>query len=311
MKHYSLLLAFCLASCTAVAQQTKIESAPVVSPEIPQKVTFAGKEVSLDRPDMWERYDRELSSMAYTHGNTLLTIKRANRYFPRIMPILKANGLPEDLAYLACIESNLNPRALSTAKAAGFWQFMPSVGKEYGLEVNDYVDERYNLEKSTAAACRYLKSSHNRFGNWESAAASYNGGVARVSRELDSQQASTAYDLYLVEETSRYLFRLLAMKEIMENPTKYGFHLTADQLYQPLDYKTVTVDYPVADWVAWAKEQGINYLILRDNNPWIRAKSLPNPSGKAYKVLIPTQESLHRTTDPGRLKVFNPNWISE
>lgn len=227
--NYLLILSFPFMSCTAYAQQQRLESAPVVNPVIPSKVEFAGKAVKLDRPDLWERYDRELTSMVYTHGNTLLTIKRANRYFPVIMPILKANGVPTDLAYLACIESYLNPRAYSPAKAAGFWQFIPSAGKEYGLEINDYVDERYNLEKATAAAARYLKSSYNRFGNWESAAASYNTGVARVSRELEAQQASSALDLYLVEETSRYMFRLLAMKEIMEHPAKYGFNLTADQ----------------------------------------------------------------------------------
>lgn len=309
--NYLLILSFPFMSCTAYAQQQRLESAPVVNPEIPAKVEFAGKPIKLDRPDLWERYDRELTSMVYTHGNTLLTIKRANRYFPVIMPILKANGVPTDLAYLACIESYLNPRAYSPAKAAGFWQFIPSAGKEYGLEINDYVDERYNLEKATAAAARYLKSSYNRFGNWESAAASYNTGVARVSRELEAQQASSALDLYLVEETSRYMFRLLAMKEIMEHPAKYGFNLTADQLYQPLEYKTVTVDYPVEDWPTWAQEQGINYLILRDNNPWIRAKSLPNKTGKAYKVLIPTKASLQRTTDPSKLKVFDHNWINE
>lgn len=305
----TLLLVIATASCSAVAQSPAQIPAQIVNPEIPSEVMFAGKAVSLDRPDMWERYDRELTSMAYTHGNTLLTIKRANRYFPRIMPILKANGVPEDIAYLACIESYLNPRAYSPAKAAGFWQFIPSAGKEYGLEINDYVDERYNLEKATAAACRYLKSSYKRFGNWESAAASYNTGVARVSRELDAQQAFSAYDLYLVEETSRYMFRLLAMKEIMENPSKYGIHLNASQLYQPLEYKTVIVDYPVEDWPTWAEEQGINYLILRDNNPWIRAKSLPNSSGKSYKILIPTEKSLHRSTNPSELKVFNPAWV--
>ena len=168
-------------SVTAAIAATAQHSA-VINPEIPAKVSFAGKTVSLDRDDMYERFDRELTSMVYTHGNTLLTIKRANRYFPVMAPILKRHGVPSDLLYLACIESYLNPRARSGAGAAGVWQFMPATAKEYGLEVNNYVDERYNLEKATDAACRFLKRAYSRFGNWESVAASYNGGMARIPR---------------------------------------------------------------------------------------------------------------------------------
>ena len=215
------------ASFTAFAS-SPTPLAAVRNPKVPQKVTFADATVDLDRIDMFERLDRELTSMAYTHGNTLLTIKRANRYFPEMAPILKEEGVPLDLLYLACIESTLNNRALSPAKAAGFWQFMPSTAKEYGLEVSDTVDERYDVAKSTRAACRYLKSAYKKYGNWESAAASYNGGQGRISSELASQKAQTAYDLWLVDETSRYMFRLLAMKMIMEDPAAYGFILSAD-----------------------------------------------------------------------------------
>ena len=243
---------------------------------------------------MYERFDRELSSIVYTHGTTMLIIKRANKYFPEMAPILRANGVPEDLLYLACIESSLNPRAYSGAKAAGFWQFIASAAKEYGLEVNDEVDERYNIEKATAAACRYLKKAYSKYGDWPSAMASYNGGMARVSRELDAQDVDTSLDLYLTEETTRYPYRVMAMKTVMENPPKYGFRLRDDQLYQPEKYKTVEVSGPVDDWAAWAKAQGINYSILREANPWIRAKKLTNKTGKTYKVRIPEAKSLSR-----------------
>lgn len=281
----------------------------VVNPRIPTSMKFAGKKVDLDKTDRWERLDRELTAMAYTHGNTLLAIKRANRYFPILAPILKKNGVPDDLIYLAVIESTLNPKALSGAKAGGLWQFMPSTGKEYGLEVNDYVDERYDPVKATEAACRYLKNSYAKYGNWESVAASYNGGMARISNELAAQQVDTAYDLYLADETMRYMFRLLAMKLILENPREFGFRIAADQLYQPIDYTAVEVNTPVEDWPTWAKEHGIDYMTLRDHNPWIRAKSLPNKSGKTYIVNIPSKDSLSRARQ--KKTVYNPAWVTD
>ena len=278
----------------------------VVSPEVPRYVDFADQKIDLNRTDMYERLDRELSSMCYTHGNTLLVLKRANRYFPQIVPILKKNGVPEDLAYLACIESTLNPRALSGVKAAGMWQFMESSGRQYGLEVNDYVDERYDVEKATEAACKYLKDAYAKYGNWESAAASYNGGMGRISNELSSQQQSSAYDLYLNDETSRYIYRLISMKLIMEHPDKYGYKLKKKDLYFPIRTTDVVVDTPVDDWVEWVKSYDISYLQLRDFNPWIRAKSLPNKTGKAYVVKIPNQDDLYRTTQ--QKPVYNKNW---
>lgn len=295
------------AALLAASATTAQNFTTVVNPQIPASVSFAGTQVSLDRDDMYERYDRELTSMAYTHGNTLLTIKRANRYFPILEPILKRNGVPTDMLYLACIESYLNPRALSGAKAAGIWQFMPSTAKEYGLEVNEYVDERYNPVKATEAACRYLKKAYARFGNWESVAASYNGGMARVSRELESQKQSTAYDLWLTDETSRYMFRLLAMKEIMEHPSAYGFRITPEQLYRQADCKEVTVNGPVEDWAAWAKSQGTTYMALREMNPWIRAKSLPNKTGKSYTVLVPKAGAQLRSKQ--KVTVHDPRWV--
>lgn len=280
----------------------------VVSPQVPMSVTFAGKEVSLDNADMAERLDRELSAMCYTHGNTMLTLKRANRYFPVIVPILKKNNIPVDLAYLAAIESSLSPRALSPAKAAGMWQFMPSTAKEYGLEVSADVDERYDVEKSTEAACRYLRNALARYGNWESVAASYNGGMNRISTELGAQKASSAYDLWLAEETMRYPFRLLAMKLIMENPRAYGYELTADNLYQPVAYRTVIVSGPVADWPQWAIDNGTDYRTLREHNPWIRSKTLPNKTGKSYTVKIPDKDSLSRSKR--KTTVYNPAWVT-
>ncbi|MCM1483570.1 MAG: transglycosylase SLT domain-containing protein [Muribaculaceae bacterium] len=279
----------------------------VTSPEIPRSVTFAGQEVDLDPVNMYERYDRELTSMAYTHGSTLLTIKRANRLFPVMAPILKEEGVPMDMLYLACIESTLDPMAISGAKAAGLWQFMPATGKEFGLEVNENVDERYHVEKATRAACRYLKQAYAKYGNWESVAASYNGGQGRISSELASQHVDSAFDLYLVPETSRYMFRLLAMKEIMEHPGKYGYRLDAEQLYQPVKYETVIVDSAVKSWPDWAKEHGIDFLTLRTHNPWIRSKTLPNQNGKRYEVLIPAEKSRFRSS--GIEKVFNPEWV--
>lgn len=282
-------------------------SAPVVNPDVPSSMTFAGQKIDLDRVDMWERLDRELSSMAYTHGNTLLTIKRANRFFPVMAPILKKNNIPLDMLYLACIESTLDTRAISPAKAAGLWQFMPETGKQYGLEVNEYVDERYDPEKATEAACRYLKTAYGKYGNWESVAASYNGGIGRITSELDKQGAKSAYDLYLVNETNRYIFRLLAQKLIMENPAQYGYHLRADQLYQPLDYEIIEVNTPVDDWRQWAKDHGTNYMTLRDNNPWIRATYLTNKSGKVYKVKIPKKDSMSRKKQ--HRQIYNPDWV--
>lgn len=291
----------------SISAQQKVSVAIIENPELPKSVTFAGDKIDLDRIDMYERLDRELTAMAYTHGNTLLVLKRANRYFPQLIPILKENGVPEDLIYLACIESTLNPRAYSGAKAAGLWQFIPSAAKQYGLEVNDYVDERYDPEKATVAACKYLKSAYRKYGNWESAAASYNGGMGRITKELDAQGQESAYDLYLVDETTRYMFRLLAMKLIMESPKNYGYYLKADQLYQPVKTKTVVVDYPVEDWPTWAKKQGISYLQLREFNPWIRAKSLPNKTGKAYSVKIPEQKDLKRSTNTR--SIYNKKWV--
>lgn len=311
-----------LTACTqAVAEPAPAKEisatpySPVYSPEIPKTVELCGEKVDLDREDMYERFDREITAMAYGHSTTLATLKRANRYFPVMAPILKEEGVPMDMLYLACIESSLHPVARSGAGAAGFWQIMPATARENGLVVNDSVDQRYDLELSTRAACKILKRAYEKYGNWESAAASYNGGMGRVSRELAAQEAESAYDLYLNEETSRYMFRLLAMKAIMDNPSAFGYNIRPDQFYYPIEYDVVEVTAPVSDWGAWARAHGTTYMQLRNHNPWIRGKSLPAPKavkGRAkpdtnvYRVLVPKSESLSRSKNKSTL--FNPNW---
>lgn len=304
MKH---ILVTAVAAMTTFAMTS--QHITVINPEIPEHVKFAGEKLDLTDAALYERLDRELTAMVYTHGNTLLTIKRANRYFPEIIKILKHNGVNEDFVYMAAIESYLNPIARSGAGAAGIWQFMPATAKQYGLEVNDEVDERYDVAKETAAACKYINAAFEKYGDWVSVASSYNGGTARISKELEAQYADNALDLWLADETRRYPLRMVAMKMIMENPSRYGFNLKENQLYQPYKYTTETVDYAVEDWSAWAKDRGINYAILREANPWIRAKKLTNKAGKAYEVRIPTTDSLKRATS--HFKTYNHNWISK
>lgn len=304
-----IFLSLLLTASLGINAQTISDFSNVYTPEVPANITICGQTINLDPIDRFERFDREIASLAYTHGTTMLIIKRANRFFPEIAPILKRNGIPSDMLYLACVESSLNPRAYSPAKAAGFWQFIPSTAKEYGLEVNDEIDERYNLEKATAAACRYFKKSYAKYGDWPSVMAAFNGGMTRVSTELDKQMANSSLDLYLVEETTRYPYRIMAMKQIMENPASYGFNLREDQLYQPRKYKVVEVSGPIESWPAWAKSQGINYSILREENPWIRSKSLTNKTGKTYRVRIPTPES--RSRSKIGLNTYNPKWVGK
>lgn len=277
------------------------------SPEFPDKMHFADMDISFDRIDMYERMDREMISLIYSHTNTLLTIKRANRFYQEISPILKEQGVPEDFFYLAAIESSFDNRAVSYKKAGGIWQFMPETAKQYGLEVNDYVDERYNCEKATIAACKYLKQGYAKYNCWMTVASSYNAGMGRIGTQLSTQGVDNAFDLYLNQETSRYIFRMLAIKLIMENPRKYGFEVKDSQLYQPIGYKEEVVDYSVENWIDWAKERGITYAVLRDMNPWIRDVELPNKKLKAYKVRIPLEGELYRSSQTK--KNYSKNWI--
>jgi membrane-bound lytic murein transglycosylase D len=280
-----------------------------VAPEIPESVEFCGKIIDLRRNDLRERFDREMLAMMYMHSATLTLLKRANRYFPVIEPILKANGIPDDIKYLACIESTLNPRAVSTVKAVGMWQFMPETAKQYGLEVNDYVDERYNVEKETQAACDYLKEAYKQYKDWGSACAAYNAGTNRINSELTKQQASSGLDLWLVEETQRYVFRILACKVFFQNPKKYGFFIKGDQLYQPIQFRDSVVTSSVSDWVSFARVLNITYYELKAYNSWIRGDSLPNPGMKTYKVSIPLKES--RYFDEKKVVVHQKNWVTD
>ncbi|NNT72098.1 lytic transglycosylase domain-containing protein [Flavobacterium sp. IMCC34852] len=252
----------------------------------PEEVDFAGEKAPLQITDVRERLDRELLINANLDATTALIIKRANRAFPIIEPILDKYGVPDDFKYLAVIESGL-VNAVSSAGARGVWQFMPETAKEKGMEVNDIVDERYHLEKSTEAACRYLLSAKDKFGSWTLAAASYNGGMNGITKKIDEQKVSNYYDLALTEETSRYVFRILALKEIMKQPAKYGFSIFSSDLYAPIPTKKIEVDSTITDLTSFAMSQGINYKILKIHNPWLRDKKLVNPNKKRYEIEIP------------------------
>ena len=252
----------------------------------PSQVDFAGEKTPLQISDVRERFDRELLVNANLHSSTILILKRANRAFPIIEPILKQYGVPDDFKYLAVIESALT-NAVSPSGAKGVWQFMPETAKEKGMEVNEGVDERYHLIKSTEAACKYLLAAKQKFGNWTLAAASYNGGMTGVNNKIAEQKVTDYYDLLLTDETSRYVFRILALKEIMKNPSLYGFQLSNNELYEIIPTKKIEIDSSIVDLADFAKTQGINYKILKIHNPWLRDKKLSNPSKKKYEIEIP------------------------
>ena len=277
------------------------------SPDIPASVTFAGEKVSFDRLDMAERLDRELTSVIYGQTTTELCFKRANRDFPALSKILKEQGVPLDFLYLAVTESSMDYNAYSSAKAAGIWQLLAGTARDYGLEVNDEVDERFDPEKSTVAACKYLKAAYKKYGHWPTVAASYNAGMQRLTNELSKQKVDNSFDLYLVQETSRYVFRIIAYKLVMENPKRYGYRLSRQHLYQPVGYTVVDVTGPVASWIDWAKGKGITYAQLREANPWIRSTKLTNAGGKTYKVRVPKQGDLYRSKRT--FTTYNKDWV--
>ena len=253
---------------------------------LPENINFAGEAVPVENPDIHERMDRELLVNTYWQSNGLLLIKRAHKYFPIIEPILKKNGIPDDFKYLAIAESGLT-QIVSPAGATGFWQLMEATAEEHGLEVNDNVDERYHIEKATQAACEYLQESKERFGSWTLAAAAYNAGNYGISKQQERQDVNDYYDLLLGEETGRYVFRILALKEILSNPERYGFNFEEKHLYQPISTRNVEVDTAVTDFARFAKDFGINYKILKIHNPWLREAHLNNKSRKLYEIKIP------------------------
>ena len=254
---------------------------------IPDSLEFAGEEVPMNKTYIRESYDREILINTYWQSQTLLLIKRASRYFPVIEPILKEQGAPDDFKYLALIESGFLPRAISPAGATGIWQFLKDTAKEYGLEVSTEIDERYHLEKSTVAACKYFKKGYEKYGTWTLAAAAYNAGFAGIDRQVARQKTTNYYELLLNEETQRYVFRMLALKQILLNPAEYGFYLTEEDLYKPIPFYEIEVNGSIDDFADFAKEHGVTYRELKDMNPWLREPFLKNPNKKSYFIKIP------------------------
>ena len=277
-------------------------------PQVPSEMTFAGQTIKLDRADLRERMDRELIAFTYSHTNSTLMIKRANRLFPQIEPILKRMGVPDDLKYLMVIESNLDPQAASSAGAAGLWQFIQSTGRSYGLEVNANIDERYHTVKATEAACKFLKEAYDKYGNWMTVAASYNGGQQGMDRRILDQQQTDAMNMWLVSETSRYMFRLLAAKMMFENPQQFGFNFRREDLYPYIPVKEqVKIIDPVPDLVSFAGQYGISYADLKRANLWLRESKLNNSSHRTYYIDIPDVEAEHY--DPSKTRIHNQAWV--
>ena len=255
---------------------------------IPADLNFAGEIVPQDDPEIMERVDREFLVNTYWQSNALLLMKRANKYFPIIEPILAKNGIPDDFKYLAVAESGLT-NVVSHAGATGFWQIMKGTGKEYGLEINANIDERYHLEKSTQVACDYLNKWKGRYGSWTLTAATYNAGPGAISKYMGIQKVDDYYDLLLGQETGRYVFRIMAIKEILSSPEKYGFDIDKKDMYSAVPTFNVEIDEPVASFADFANKYEINYKILKRHNPWLREAHLNNSSKKKYTIEIPNK----------------------
>jgi len=258
----------------------------ITSPVIPDNPEFCDEPVPLEDFEVRERMDRDLISNTYWHSSTLMWIKRANKWFPVIEPILKKYNIPDDFKYLSVIESDLS-NSVSPVGATGFWQFMEPSAISYGLTINEEVDERYHVEKATEAACKYLKDSYEYFGNWTLSAASYNTGQGGVQKRLTDQKTTFFYDLLLNQETSRFVFRILAAKYILSNPRKYGYDVKDEELYKQIETYPVTVDYSITDLAEWAKNQGVSYKILKYFNPWLRQNKLTIKNGEKYTIRLP------------------------
>ena len=255
---------------------------------LPEQLDFAGESLALNMMEVKEKLDREILVNTYWQSNNLLMLKRSSKYFPIIEPILSRNSIPNDFKYLALIESGLQ-NVVSPAGAAGYWQIMKSTGRENGLEINNEIDERYHIEKSTQVACDYLNEAYERFGNWTLAAASYNMGVAGTARRLSEQGVKSYYDLLLNSETARYVYRIAAVKHIHENLEEFGYVYHQDQGYSFPEMDTISVNTTVPDWISWAKTQGITYNTLRNYNPWIQSQQLSNSTNKAYHIWVPSK----------------------
>ncbi len=254
--------------------------------KVPQNLNFADEKVPLHLPDIHERFDKELHTITYWQSNTLLILKRTQKFFPIIEPILKQYGIPDDFKYLAVAESGLQ-NMISPAEARGFWQLLKGTAIENGLEVNDNVDERYDLEKSTHVACKYLLKSKEKMGSWTLAAAAYNAGNTGIGKRIMDQKVDNYYDLLVVDETARYIPRIIIFKEIFTNPTKYGFELEQADFYQAIPFKTVEVTTDIPNLVQFAFDNNTNYKLLRIYNPWLRENNLKNKNNKTYFIKIP------------------------
>ena len=288
----SLLLAAALAVPVTACAQAAYVSEEIVHPQAPQVpafIDFAGQTYRFDRPDLYERMDRELINFTYAHTNSTLMLKRAERIFRQVVPILQKNGIPEDLKYLMAIESNLDPKSVSSAGAAGLWQFLKGTGRSYGLEVTDEVDERYHIAKSTEAACKYLKEAYAKYGDWMTVAASYNAGQGGISQRITNQRQKKAMDLFLPAETSRYMFRILTAKYFFEHPEDFGFHVQDSYPYIA-PRETVTVSEPIPNLTDFAEEHGTTYFFLKEANLWLRSDKLTNKAAKTYRIVIPAAE---------------------
>lgn len=262
----------------------------IFSLPLPDSLAFAEEPVPMKDLDVREKLDRELHVNTYWQSHSILLHKRAHRWFPVIEPILEEEGVPEDLKYIPLVESDFRNQ-VSPAGAAGFWQFMKGTAKDYGLEVNRNVDERYHVRKATRAACEYLKKAYNRYGSWTMAAASYNVGMRALDKRILQQRSESYYGLKLNEETARYVYRILALKEIHQDPSQYGFHLRQADLYEPYDTRSVEVDTAIDDLADFAIAHGTGYKELKILNPWLRGDHLDNASGKRYKILLPEKDA--------------------
>ena len=273
---------------TANKRPVSLEQIVVQSNDIEfcDDIYFAGERVPLEMFNIRERYERELLSNTYFHSNTMVLLKRSKRWFPVIEPILQKHGVPEDFKYLCVIESNLS-NVVSPAGAAGFWQFMKGTAEEYGLKINKEVDMRYNVELETEAACKYFLKAYERFGSWTLVAAAYNAGSSRVSKFMKEQGVTSYYDMLMAEETERYVFRILAIKTIFENPEKYGIYVSNSLAYEPYKYKTVIVKENIDNLAEFAKKHDITYKLLKVFNPWLRSNTLTVKKGKVYEIKIP------------------------
>ncbi|PKL82709.1 MAG: murein transglycosylase [Ignavibacteriae bacterium HGW-Ignavibacteriae-3] len=268
----------------------------IYSPTFPDTLDFCGERVPLEDFDVRERIEREILVNTYWHSASLLYFKRANRWFPVIEPILKANGIPDDFKFMAVAESGLL-NVVSPDGASGFWQFMPAAAKMFGLEISDEVDERYDVEKSTLAACKYLKEAKVKFGNWTLAAASYNYGQNGIENQIGRQRSKNYYNMFLTEETYRFVARIISYKEIFRDPKRYGFYFTDDELYQPIKTRNFLVNYSIKDLAEFAEKNGMSYKILKIFNPWLRNNRLNNRSRKTYSIKIPVESEIKPITE--------------